>query len=86
MIHKFSVFFLQNCKKQEIVFYVIAFDPNKIKACQAHQNDRQKVNFLKDSNVVGKKLSRKGHEMANSQIIPVFYASDFSRNQQHIPI
>ena len=30
MSHNFSVFFLQNCKKQEIVFYVIAFDPNKI--------------------------------------------------------
>ena len=26
----FQYFFLQNCKIQEIVFYVIAFDPNKI--------------------------------------------------------
>ena len=80
MSHKFSVFFLQNCKKQEIVFYVIAFDPSKIQACQAHQNDRRKPNFVKDINVVGKKMSLKGHKMANSQIIPVFYASDYRQS------
>ena len=78
MSHKFSVFFLQNCKKQEIVFYVIAFDPNKIQACQAHQNDGRKLNFVKDINVVGQKMSREGHKMTNSQICPFFYVSDYN--------
>ena len=59
------------------VFYVIAFDPNKIQACQAHQNDRLKLNFVKDINVVGKKMIRKGLKMAKSWIIPFIYASDY---------
>ena len=52
MGHRFSVFLLQNDKEQEmkkIVFYVVAFDPNKIQACQAHQNDCLMLNFVKDS-------------------------------------
>ena len=56
MHHKFSVFFLQNCKQQEIkkiVFYVIAFDQNKI----------MKLNFVKEINVVGQKMTSKGRKM-----------------------
>jgi hypothetical protein len=47
------------------VFYVVAFDPNQIQACWAHQNDHLKLNFVKDINVVGKKMTRKGHKMGN---------------------
>ena len=74
MCHKFSVFLLQNCTKQEIVFYVVAFDPNQIQAGWAHQNDPLKLNFVKDNTVVDKKMTRKGHKMANIQIIPFFNA------------
>ena len=49
MNHKFSVFFLQNCKKLEAknVFYVIAFDPINILKNWALQNDRQNLSFVK---------------------------------------
>ena len=61
---------------KKVVFHVVAFDLNKIQACQAHQNDCPKFNFVKDNNVVGQKMTREGHKMANSQICLFFYASD----------
>ena len=39
---------------------VIAFDPNKIQASQAHQNDGLKITFVKDINVVGEKKDQRG--------------------------
>ena len=48
------------------VFHVVAFDPKKIWACQAHQNDCLKLNFVKDYNVVGQKMTREGYKMANT--------------------
>ena len=65
----------------KIVFYVVAFDSNKIQACQAHQNDCLKLNFVKDINVVGQKMTRKGHKMANSQFCLFFYANDYNTYQ-----
>ena len=49
-----------------MLFYVVALDPNNIQACQAHQNDHLKLNFVKDVNVVGKKMARKCPKMANT--------------------
>ena len=60
MSHKFSLFFLQNCKKLEAkkkVFYVIAFDLIKISKSLASQNHRQIHSFMKSINVVGKKMT-----------------------------
>ena len=59
------------------MFYVLAFDPNKIQACQAHQNDHLKLHFVKDINVVGQKMTREGCNMSNSYICLFFYASDY---------
>ena len=56
MIHKFSLFFLQNCKKletKEKVFCVMDFDLTKILKCWASQNDGQILSFVKA--IVGKK-------------------------------
>ena len=77
MSHKLSAFFftkLQKTGNEKNVFYVVAFDPNKIWACQAHQHDCLKHNFVKDINVVGQNMTRKGHKMVNSYIILFFYA------------
>jgi hypothetical protein len=52
MRHKFSIFFLQNCKKlagSKNEFYVIAFDLTKIFKSWASQNDRQIISFVKAS-------------------------------------
>ena len=37
------------------MIYVVAFDPNKILTCWAHQNDSQNLSFVKAINEVGKK-------------------------------
>ena len=37
------------------VIYVVAFDPNKILTCWAHQNDSQNLIFVKAINEAGKK-------------------------------
>ena len=43
--------------------YVLAFDPIKIKTLYASQNDCQNLSFVKDINVVGKKMTRNGQKM-----------------------
>ena len=45
------------------MIYVLAFDPIKINALYASQNDRQNLSFVKDINVVGKKMARNGYKM-----------------------
>ena len=62
---------------KKIVFYVVAFGSNKIQACQAHQNDRLKLIFVKDINIVGQKMTREGRKMTNPQICLFFYTSDY---------
>ena len=67
MSRKFSFFFLQNWKKwnqEKIVFYVVVFDPIKIRL--APQNVRQNFSFVEDINAVGRKMARNGYKMTKS--------------------
>ena len=62
---KFSGFFFQNWKTQfsnQIVIYVIAFDPINIQTCLAPQNDHQNLSFVKDNHVLGQKMTRNSHK------------------------
>ena len=43
---------------------VIVFDPIRIQACLAPQNDRQLLSFVKDTYVDAKKMTTKGQKMA----------------------
>ena len=45
-------------------YYAIAFDPIEIQTHQAPQIDHLNLSFLKDINVVDKKMARKGYKMA----------------------
>ena len=61
MSGNFSFFFLQNWKKwkqEKNLFYILVFDPIKIKTCLAPQNVHQNLSFVKHSNVVCQKMSR----------------------------
>ena len=40
-----------------LVIYVVAFAPNKILTCWAHQNDSQNLSFVKAINEAGKKVA-----------------------------
>ena len=42
------------------VFSVVAFDTVKIQICLATQSDCLNLSFVKDINVVGKKMTRNG--------------------------
>ena len=55
----------------KIVFYVVAFDPNKIQASWAPQNVPVNPSFVKDINVVGRTMARNGRKMTT---IPRFSA------------
>ena len=50
----------------KIVIHVVVFDPIKISIGWAHQNDLQKLRFVKAINVVGRKMAKNDYEMANS--------------------
>ena len=50
----------------KIVIHVVVFDPIKISIGLAHQNDLQKLSFVKAINVVVKKMARNSRTMANS--------------------
>ena len=67
MSHKFSLFFLTKLKKmktEKFVYYLVAFDPIKLYMRLGPQNYHQYLNFVKDINAVGKKMTRNGHKMA----------------------
>ena len=69
MSHKFSLFFLQNCKKLEAkeMFYVIAIDLIKIiKTLEASQNDCQILIFVKAIYVAGEKITRSSGKIVKS--------------------
>ena len=51
---------------KKIVIYVVVFDPIKISIGWAHQNDRQKLSFVKAINVVGRRMTRNTSKTANS--------------------
>ena len=58
-----TFFFFQNWKTQlskNIWIYIIAFNPIEIQTQQAPQNDRRNLSFVKDTNVVGNRMTRKG--------------------------
>ena len=44
-------------------YHVIAFDPIEIQTHQAPQIDHLEPSFLKDVNVVDKKMARQGYKM-----------------------
>ena len=50
----------------KIVFYVVALVPTKIQTSQAPQNVPLNLSFVKDTNVVGRKMARNGGKMANT--------------------
>ena len=55
--------FVQNRKKKEMeifTFCVITFQPIISKTCQAPQNDRRNLSFVKDNHTFVKKMARKG--------------------------
>ena len=69
MSHKFSLFFLQNCKKLEAkkMFYVIAFELIKIvRSLKASQNDCQILIFVKAIYLVGEKMTRSSGKIVKS--------------------
>ena len=60
------IFFLQNrtkTKMEKIAFCVITFDPIKIQTHSAPQNDRLNFSFVKDTHVVGEKMTRSGRKI-----------------------
>ena len=54
-------------------FWGITFEPNLIQACSAPQNDRWDLSFVKDINLIGKKMTGKGRKTAiyQSQILVI---------------
>jgi hypothetical protein len=59
------------------VIYVIDFDPIVIYTCLSLQNDRQNLNFVKDTCVVGNKMARNGCKMAKRKSCQFFFQTDF---------
>ena len=45
-------------------FCVITFEPNELQTRSAPQNDRLNLSFVKDTYVVGKKMTRNGRKSA----------------------
>ena len=50
----------------KIVIHVVVFDPIKISIGLAHQNDLQKLSFVKAIDTAGKKMTRNYFKMPNS--------------------
>ena len=50
-------------------FCVITFEPIKIQNCEAPQNDRLNLTFVKDGHIVGKKMAGNGHKTAICQSV-----------------
>ena len=51
---------------EKYVIFNVAFDPIEIQTSLAPQNDHQHLSFVKDFIVGGKKMTKKGHEIAQS--------------------
>ena len=58
------------------MIYFIGFDPIKIQPCQALQDDRLNLSFVKDINAVCEKMTRNGNFMAK-----IIVESDFLRTR-----
>jgi hypothetical protein len=46
------------------MFWVLTFEPNKLQTCLAPQNDLLNLSFVKEIDVVGKKMARNGRKTA----------------------
>ena len=55
--------------KKKIVFYVVVLDPIRIQISQAHQNDHQNLIFMRDINVVAKKIARNGRKKTTHWVV-----------------
>ena len=58
-----NVCFCKKWQKKEMKIFaycVLTFEPIISKICQAPQNDRQNLSFVKDEHTYGKKVARKG--------------------------
>ena len=78
-----NFFFLQNWKTQlskYIWIYIIAFDTIEIQTQQAPQNGRRNLSFVKDTNVVGNRMTRKGPKMTISKGCLFNFRTDFKLN------
>ena len=53
----------------KIVIHVVVFDPIKISIGLAHQNDLQKLSFVKAINVVGRKMTRNTPKMPTPSFV-----------------
>ena len=51
---------------KKIVIYVVVFDSIKISIGWVHQNDCQKLSFVKAINLVGRKMIKNTRKTANS--------------------
>ena len=63
--------FVKNGKKKEMEIFaycVITFEPIISKTCEAPQNDRQNLSFVKDEHTYGKKVARNGPMTFKSSI------------------
>ena len=47
-----------------VFIFIITFEPNKIQACLAPQNDRLNLSFVREFHVVGKKMTKNSQKMA----------------------
>ena len=67
---KFRILFpkLKKSRKRKNVFNVLAFDPIEGQILLTTQNDHQNLSFLKNTNVVGKKMTRKGLKMGITKV------------------
>ena len=63
------------------LIYVLVFDPIKIQTSQALQNNRQNLSFLKDINVVGKKIKAYSKRIYNNFVEMIEYIKDILINQ-----
>ena len=73
------------------IIYVVAFNSIKIQTCSAPQNDHQNLNFVKDINVVGDKMTKNGLKMTNSKSCLFNFQTDFTyskikRKQSYLTI
>ena len=50
------------CVVTRFLIFVITFEPIEVQTCSAPQNDRLNFSFVKDIEVVGKKMARNGRK------------------------
>ena len=63
---------------KKIVIYVVIFHPIKILVGWAHQNDCQNLSFVKDSYVLGQKMTRNIWKLAKRKSCQFFKSPVFN--------